>query len=44
MFTAVACLSRSVRLHPCTRDSGGPGTLCPLGQGDACGIPGYGSI
>ena len=20
------------------------GPLCPLGQGDACGIPGYGSI
>lgn len=33
MFTAVACLSRSVRLHPCTRDSGGPGTLVSVGSG-----------
>ncbi len=44
VFIAVAFLSRSVRLHPYTRDFGVLGILVYIGSGRYGEIPGYGSV
>jgi hypothetical protein len=44
VFIAVAFLSRSVRLHPYTRDFEGLGILVYIWSRRYGGIPGYGSV